>query len=400
MTLNSHRGGSTGSGTSAEPWGFVFAMEQALGHVVHTANIERVLRGEHDISPIVIRIDRGSKRGSVRNWALANWSVEASLATRRELRAQLSVGRPDAIFIHTQVASLLSRRIMRCVPTVVSLDATPLNFDTMADAYRHRTGNNAVEGAKTWINRRALRAASEVVTWSRWARASVVGDYDVPPDRVHVIPPGVDLHRFRPRDGARDAGPLRLLFVGGDFERKGGRDVVEAVSHLGPSVELDVVSGSAADVMGAPGVRVHGAVAPNSDELHGLYRKADVFVLPSRGDCSPLAVAEALASGLPVIASNVGGLPELVVDGLNGVVVPIGKPRELAEAIRHLAAEPSLRAAMGERSRSLAVAEHDVETNCRAILDLMRRLACSSRAGHPMGNADDEFAPTVDRTDG
>src|SRR5712691_5819011 len=112
---------------SSERAAFVFVLEQGLGHRVHGQNLERVLRMEHDISADVVRIEHQVRLGT-RVPVLGNWSVEASLATRKALRRCLLAGPRNAIFIHTQVASLLSVRMMRAIPTVVSMDATPINY--------------------------------------------------------------------------------------------------------------------------------------------------------------------------------------------------------------------------------------------------------------------------------
>ena len=129
------------------------------------------------------------------------------------------------------------------------------------------------------------------------------------PAKVQVIRPGVDLRRFRPRPAGRPPGPARILFVGGDFVRKGGDDLLEAVRYLGDSAELDLVTASAPPSLpGSPRIRVHVGLDHNSEQLFDLYRRADVFVLPSRGECYGHVICEALASGLPVVACDVGAV--------------------------------------------------------------------------------------------
>jgi glycosyltransferase involved in cell wall biosynthesis len=124
-------------------------------------------------------------------------------------------------------------------------------------------------------------------------------------------------------------------------------------------------------------VRVHSGVAANSSVITELFRRADVFVLPSRGDCTPLAVAEALACGLPVVTTPIGGMPELVRHGENGLLVPPADPQQLARALSVLVDQPDTRRWFGENSRRLAEAEHDVDKNCRRIFALMATIAAS-----------------------
>jgi glycosyltransferase involved in cell wall biosynthesis len=355
-------------------WQFVFVLEQALGHVVHGMNIERVLADHTDIDATIIPVTPDSGTGVRALPLLRNWSLQSSLAARHALRRHVAARPPDAVFVHTQVAALLARDVMRKYPTIVSMDATPVNFDTVGDAYGHSRQADVVEAGKRAVTRRALHGAKAIVTWSHWAAASAVEDYDVDRDRVHAIPPGVDVRRLRPFVGERAPGPTRLLFVGGDFERKGGLDLLEAIEVLDRPVELDVVSSSAVVPSRLP-VRVHAGVAANSPLITDLFRRADVFVLPSRGDCTPLAVAEALACGLPIVATPVGGMPELVRHGENGLLVQPQEPTQLARALKVLVDQPDTRRWFGENSRRLAEDEHDVDKNCRKIFHLMETIA-------------------------
>jgi glycosyltransferase involved in cell wall biosynthesis len=360
----------------ARRWQFVFVLEQALGHIVHAMNIERVLADQTDIDATIIPITPDTGTGLRTLPVLRNWSLQSSLAARQALHRHIGAGRPDAVFVHTQVAALLVRDVMRKFPTIVSMDATPINFDAVGEAYGHGRQVDLVEAGKRAVTRRALQGAEAIVTWSHWAAASAVKDYGVDADHVHAIPPGVDVRRLKPPEREREPGPLRLLFVGGDFERKGGIDLVEAVKTIDRPVELDIVSSSAVVPSGLP-VRVHAGVAANSPLITDLFRRADVFVLPSRGDCTPLAVAEALACGLPVVTTPVGGMPELVRHGENGLLVQPQEPEQLARALRVLVDQPDTRRWFGENSRRLAEDEHDVDKNCRKIFDLMATVASS-----------------------
>jgi glycosyltransferase involved in cell wall biosynthesis len=203
----------------------------------------------------------------------------------------------------------------------------------------------------------------------------------VPPDGIHVIPPGVDLALFRPAESAPAGGPVRVLFVGGDFARKGGPDLLAALQGL-PGVELDVVTGAEVGPVPAGLVcRVHRGLKPAMPALLELYRRADVFALPSRGDCLPQVLAEAAASGLPLVATDTGALPEVAQDGVNGFLVPVGAVADLRGAIARLVAEPELRRAMGQASLEMARRDHDALANHRRIFDLMAQVASMRTTG-------------------
>lgn len=351
----------------------VFVLEQTLGHVAHSNNIRRTLAGLDEIDADVILVPYAPPTAWHRRSGLGNWTLRAGLMARSAIQARLRKGPIDGLFIHTQVSSLLSVELMRRIPTVVSLDATPANFDLLGAAYEHRRHGPLTEGAKAWVNRRSFKAAARLVPWCSWVAESLVTDYEVPAEKIQVIHPGVDLRLFSPA-GVGKGDRVRVLFVGGDFERKGGIELVAAVEALGESAELDVVSGSAPDGLG-PRVRVHRGLQPQSPELVDLYRKADIFALPSRGDCFPQVIAEGLACGLPVIATDVGGVTEMVKHGVNGFLVPPRAPAQLTVALSRLATDPALRVRMGGPSLELAHREHDADANNRKIVDLMCSLA-------------------------
>ena len=363
---------------------FAFVLEQTLGHVSHARNIRRALDQHGDeIAATVIPIDYRPPRGPLGALpGVRTWSFQASWRARQELGRRIGQETFQAAFIHTQVASLLAGGLMRRVPTIVSLDATPINFDTLSSTYGHRRDADLLELVKRNINQRVFDRAAGLVTWCRWAADSLVADYGVAPDRVRVVHPGVDVNLFRPAGMEAGAGEaaVRILFVGGDFERKGGGDLLHAMQRLGPGVHLDVVTGGPINTPAGVSCTVHNGLVPQSPELVSLYRKADIFALPSRGDCFPQAVAEGLASGLPIVATSVGAIPEMVREGVNGYLVPPGDPRSLAVALQSLVGSAPDRRAMGQWSRVLAEQEHNADRNNAQIFEMMARLSPAGRA--------------------
>lgn len=351
----------------------VFVLEQTLGHVAHALNIRRAL-GQHreSIHPTLIPINyRGSTGLAAQIPGLRTWTFDASRQARVALARRLREGPADAIFIHTQVAALLAGSLMQKVPAVVSLDATPLNYDSQGASYGHGRSWPAIEALKLRMNQAVFQRAAALVTWCQWAADSLVADYDIPADKISVIHPGVDVSLFQPRNETARPGPVRILFVGGDFQRKGGADLLEAMVRLGPAAELDAVTNASVEVPRGVVCRVHRGLAPQSPEIARLYRDADIFALPSRGDCFPQAVAEALASGLAIVASSTGAIPEMVQEGVNGHLVPPGDPRGLAVALETLVASSGKRRQMGRVSRRIAEQEHDADANNHRIIELM-----------------------------
>lgn len=353
-------------------------VEQSLGHGTHLRNLAAFLRRDPTVvpawAPVAYAADDVWERLPL---VRSNWSLRGGLRALAAVRACLRAGPVDALLFHTQITTLCAAPLLRGVPSVVSLDATPLNMDAVGAAYSHRPdGHGPVARLKRAWNAAALRAARAVVAWSSWARESAVRDYGVDPARAHVIPPGVDTSAWRPGPPRQGDRPARLLFVGGQFARKGGHDLLAAVRGL--RCELDVVSRDPAATPG-PGVRVHRDLGPNDERLRALFRQADLFVLPTRGDCTPLVLLEAMASGLPVVATDVGAISEQVVHGVTGLLVAPGDPAALRAAVAALVDDPARRRAMSRAGRARAEARFDATTNYGRLVALLKACADAPR---------------------
>jgi glycosyltransferase involved in cell wall biosynthesis len=187
------------------------------------------------------------------------------------------------------------------------------------------------------------------VAQSAFAERSLI-DYGVAPGRIFRMPLGVDADRFRPREGQRKPGPLRVLFTGQMSVRKGVHHLLAAwdLARLGDAELL--LAGAPkdayiADLVGkrGAGVRYLGFV-PHA-KLHELYQEVDVYVFPSLAEGGVYVIYEALASGLPCIVSASAG--SAVRDGREGFVVPAGDVEELAGRLKQLANDEPLRLRLG-----------------------------------------------------
>lgn len=352
-----------------------FVLEQSLGHVTHTRNLQAQLMRDQDVH-VHWRLIPWETRGWKARLPIysTNWTVRAGLRARQAIQDLVEHTSLDAMLIHTQVPAVLSTGWIRRVPTVVSLDATPEQIDELGRAYNHQRGPGWLEQIKWQLNRDCFAAARHLVTWSAWAKRGLVERYGVPEDKVTVIPPGVSVPdwaagRYRPEDD-----PLRILFVGADFARKGGATLLEAFRALGrPGVELHLVTRQA--LPAEPGVIVHNGMQPNSPELRALFQRCDMFCLPTLGDCLPMALAEAGAAGLPLISTAVAAIPEIVHDGKTGLLVPPGDTQALAAALRALVDNPPRRREMGAQARAFVGREHDVRQNARRLIHVLKRAA-------------------------
>jgi len=358
-----------------------FVMEQTLGHVTHTQNFRYWVDRDPDVQPTWIYVDYDKEdRWQRAPLSRSNWTLRASLRAREQVQAVLDAERLDGLFFHTQVTALFAQRLMAKIPTVISMDATPLNFDSIGRPYAHApSGYRVVEGFKNTMNRRMFNHARKLITWHEWGKQSLVDDYGVSPHKVAVISPGVNLEKWTVSRARQDgSGPVRLLFVGGDFRRKGGETLLTAFrTELMRHCELDIVTREDVNTQGLPNVRIHHGLGPNAPELMALYAQADVFIFPTFADTLPLVLMEAMASGLPIVTTSVGAINEEVEDGVTGFVIPPGDATALADRTMRLVVNPELRCEMGVAGRRAASRSFNGSKNyphllavCKSCVDL------------------------------
>jgi glycosyltransferase involved in cell wall biosynthesis len=354
-----------------------FVLEQTLGHVTHAANLRKLVSSTEDFQPVFVPVpfDMAGRRLPVwSNWTIRA-GVRAALGLRRLRRAEPPVV-PDVMFVHTQVPAVLLGGRMRRTPTVVSLDATPLQYDQLGEFYAHDRAPAFVERLKHRANRRCFARARQLVTWSEWAKQGLADGYGIHPTKVSVVAPGVDIDLWRrpEQKASAERTSVGILFVGGDLRRKGGDLLVRAVRRLRseadlPEVELHLVT--PADIEDEPGIFVHPGLAPNSPELIEQYHAADIFALPTLGDCLPMVLAEAAAAGLPIVATDVGAIAELVRPGETGELVAPGDLESLTDSLRRLVLDAELRHRYGTAASHLAERDHNARVNAARIVDML-----------------------------
>ncbi len=357
-----------------------FIIEQALGHVTHTQNLLRNVPRDPDVQAFwgLVPWETPGLAGRIPIYN-SNWTVRAGLRARQTVAGIARQTRLDALFFHTQVTAVLSSNWVRRFPSIVSLDATPIQYDTLGQFYKHQQGPAWLEHLKWKLNRDCFRAARRLVAWSEWAKQSLVNDYEVPAEKVIVIPPGVNAADWVcPTPRLLHDRPIKILFVGADLERKGGLLLLEAFRALRPiGVELHMVT--RAPLPNEPELFVYNQMQPNSIALKQLYYESDIFCLPTYGDCLPMVLSEAGAAGLPVISTRVAGIPEIVEDGTTGLLVPPGDVPALADALTALVRNPQLRLVQGERAVDLVTREFDAQRNTRRLLSILKQEADAAR---------------------
>lgn len=334
----------------------------------------------------------------------------------RALRVCLSFGaRPtdaDVVHSHTWYAAFggLLARLIHGIPLVV----TAHSLEPLRPWKREQLGRGADVAA--WAERTAIEAADAVVAVSTEMRRDLLRHYSIAPARVHVIPNGVDIETYRPVPGRTrlerfgvDPGRPYVLFVGRISRQKGLLHLIRAIPDLAPGTQVVLCAGTP----DTPefGREVEAAVARVQAERPGvvwipemvdrataveLYSHAAVFCCPSVYEPFGLINLEAMACEVPVVATAVGGISEVVVDGETGRLVsvdlvehdgvveprdPGGFARDLARAVNGLLADSALRRTMGVKGRQRAEALFSWAAVARRTYALYQALA--SAGGRP-----------------
>ncbi|MFJ7999542.1 glycosyltransferase family 4 protein [Streptomyces sp. NPDC096310] len=302
-------------------------------------------------------------------------------AARTEL-AGLLAGFADGAVV------LLDGLVACGVPGVVAPEAARLRLAVLVHLpLADETGLAPADAAELDDReRRTLRAVPAVVATSAWAARRLVHHHGLAPERVHVAAPGADIAPLAtgPGDGSR------LLCVATVTPRKGQHRLVEALAALADlpwscvcAGGLDQDPGYVAGVrelIGRHGlgdrVRLAGPLA--GEELAGRYAAADLLVLASDAETYGMAVTEALARGVPVLTTDVGGLPEAVgqaPDGaVPGVLVPPQDPAALTAALRGWLEEPDTRRALTAAARGRRTALDGWGTTSRSLAGALEQL--------------------------
>ncbi len=391
------------------------------GAGVHVDELTRHLRGlvELDVRTF------GTRSEASEGWRVNGYPVAHDLAAAdeplrpvlaalsRDLAMAVDPVRADVVHAHTWYTHLagILIRLAYGIPLVVTIHSLeplrPWKREQLAGGYE----------VSSWVERTAIESADAVIAVSEGTRADVLHHFSVPPERVHVVHNGIDPDVYRPdpatdallRHGVDSAVPY-VLFVGRVTRQKGIVHLVRALRHLDPGIGAVLCAGQPDTPEIAremtEGVAAIQAERPNvvwipemlaREEVRQLYSHAAVFCCPSVYEPFGIINLEAAACETPVVASAVGGIPEVVVDGETGLLVPVELSLDdpmmpvdpdrfelnLAGAINALMADASAREVMGRAARRRAVAQFGWEAIARETADLYRSLLPMAAVSEP-----------------
>jgi alpha-maltose-1-phosphate synthase len=298
------------------------------------------------------------RSGPVANLDLRRWREELNvgLLAARRIAALERRGPFDLLHFHTQASAYASLGRMKRTPSIVSIDSTQHLASLEASS---RLGRASYQ-ANIVHDGHVFRAAVAIIATSKWAARDLADAYPDCASKVCVLPFPADVEAFdsawiaeRWSRATRGERP-RVLFIGGDFPRKGGPELLDAWREGGfaARANLDVVTDwpLGADEIPA-GVEVINGIAPYTSRWFDLWRRADLFVMPSRHEAFGIVYQEAAASGIPAIGTHINAVPEIIQNGETGLLVPPGDRGSLVRALGTLVDSAELRQRLGRAAR-------------------------------------------------
>lgn len=301
-----------------------------------------VLRGGDDMAALAaeagVNVVRFSSARSVTPLALAR------------LARRLFRSRPHVLYTLTVVPNIWGRLLgaLAGVPAIVS-------------GYRSLF-------PKQW-ERLLWRLSDRIICNAEALKEIMIRHFAVAPERIAVIPNAVDTDRFRPEPASKAPQPT-VVFVGRLVAEKDPMNLLEAFRLAAarlPQAQFEIIGGGPFQSQMAARIQTQSLesriqLLPATADIRPALRKAWLFTIASSSEASPNVVIEAMAAALPVVATRVGGIPELVEDGITGLLVEPGNPARLAEAIVALLTDEERRRSMGETGRERVLARHSIQT--------------------------------------
>ncbi len=226
----------------------------------------------------------------------------------------------------------------------------------------------------------AAQKMTAVFTFSEYLRQSFIRDYSVPAERVFNVGGAVNLAEIPEANPNKNCGTPRILFIGTEFGRKGGPQLLKAfeiVRQSIPEAELHIVGPR--EVNGLPaGATLHGhlskAVLEQKAKLEQLFRDATVFALPSLYEPFGIAPLEAMLYQLPAVVTDAWALREFVTPGVNGDLVSKGSVEDLAAKLTGLLSDPAKLAEMGRQGRERVLARYTWHAVANRMAEVVAQL--------------------------
>ena len=362
----------------ATPIQIAFVMDQQVGLQTQSLYFEQFVAEDATIAPLWVPVRYQKDAGILTRIPILPNGIKGTLRGVAEIRETLHGKKWDVALWATWAAKSVPE-LVSCAPSSVRMDMTPNQMEAMGAQYGYsKRRAQFLGGFKRRATQRLYDQAAHFFPWNDWTAQSLKSDWNVPDSKITVVSPGVDTARYCPDSMKKTDGITRILFVGGDFQRKGGDLLLDWMNTAGAALqkrypfELHFVTRdtpAATDVK--KGLFFHHGITNNSPELVRLYQGADLFVLPTRADCYSLVALEAMACGLPVVITGLGGIPEIVTQETGFLLDDADETKRVTQIhsiLEELITNADNRKKRGDAARLRAVTDFDARHSVQKVL--------------------------------
>ncbi|GAA3824136.1 glycosyltransferase family 4 protein [Nocardioides panacisoli] len=345
------------------------------------AELARLGHDSHLVGPPGAYLAHAARLGVSTHPAAMNG--KGDVAGARAVAAVVAAVRPDVVHLQDRRAGLVGRVLAtgRRIPSVYTLHGVP---DELAPLV---SGNLAIapgrirhRWAYLFLERLLARAPRSVVVTPCAALAVYARDHvRIPGDRVRAVPNGVGPAWLATGPARPEHPHPRATWLGVMQPVKRVPELVRAAARV-PGLQLQLVGdgperGLVEQAVAATGTGRTVRLAGYRSDPAPYLRDTDMFVLPSAAEACPMAMLQAMACGVPVIASRVGGVPEIVRSGVDGLLVDPGADDQLVAALALLAEDVRLRQRLGDAGRARVASHFGIEHTVRSLLTIYEELA-------------------------
>lgn len=352
---------------------FLFLLSRVLGGKTFSAQLMHALEGIRGLKPHFVFLEEDDYGRHFDKIPLSNRLARLFIASEI-LKWKLRKEPPpacDAVFVQSFELLPACAALDPGIPAILAHDSTNLvSYRLIRDQNPSWISSLACWGKSRTTKPKYQQAMQRVRAFlprTRWCADSLVNDFGVEHSRIRVTPAGLDTDWWSPALFPKKSKPPVLLFVGDDFDRKGGPFLLDVFSrHIHPRARLRIISRN-------PELRERSW--PEGVELLSHYtsgtrlalleefRAAEIFVFPTRKEHMGQALAEAAAAGLPIIATDVGGTGQIIRHGENGVLMPYrASEKDWAVAILDLLDDDMRRERFGRAGRAIAERDFSIDT--------------------------------------
>jgi glycosyltransferase involved in cell wall biosynthesis len=355
----------TVNGTGGGPDKTILKSCEHLSRAGHLAEAFYILDREHDTGTLQSAAQRlGVKMHTVSE------TGPISFLTLWALGQVLKDGRYDIVHTHDYKSNVLAGMFRLKYRYKIVATAHGYNPTSRRELFYYR------------LERWMFRFVTKTVIAPTRNMEGLLRGFGISMKRVHIIPNGIETNDRQKPTHQPSAGPVRLLYLGRLSEEKDVENLLRAAAILrsenilvsvtlaGDGPARQHIEKTIAELMLGDCVRLSGFVS----DVMPLLAEADILVNPSRTECMPNSILEAMWAGVPVVATDVGGVGEMIRDGVDGLLCPSENSEAMAEAIRKLIANPAMAEKLTASANERVMNEFTFEKHMEKTLELYRRI--------------------------